>query len=118
MDFRNPGFLEDERAEMLFGVDAGDAPGDERPDHQFQTPAAQNHNRVGINEYQLVWRQCPFAVMFRVVLQNEVRESGDGKPPNPMRVNEFDVHRWRRNQFDRTGKRLVGQGMQFLFYGS
>jgi hypothetical protein len=35
---------------MFLGMNAGDAPGDERANHQFQPPAPENHQRLGINE--------------------------------------------------------------------
>ena len=118
MDFRNPGFLDDERAEMLLGVDAGDASADQRPDHQFQPPAPQNHNRVGINENQLVRRQCLFTVMFRVVLQNKVRELPDGKTPYPVRVNEFDEFRAAAGSIRPNRRTACVTSDAISFYGS
>ena len=40
MDFRDPRFIEDERAQMFFGMDAGDAPGDERACLLYTSDAA------------------------------------------------------------------------------
>lgn len=107
MDFRNPRLLNDERAEMFLGVDARHAPAYQRADQQFQPPAPENHNAVGINEHQFMRWQRLFAALLRVVLQNKVCELFDGKTPETMRVNKLDKF-WRcRDQFDRTGKWLV-----------
>ena len=57
MDFRDPRFIDDERAEMFFGMDAGDAPGDQRAEHQFQPPAPEKHQRLGIDENKLIRRR-------------------------------------------------------------
>src|ERR1035441_5925043 len=102
MDFRDPRFIEDERAQMFFGMDAGDAPGDERADHQLQPPAPEKHQRLRIDEQQLIWRRSAFIFVLRIFLQHELFKQTHGKAPKPFGIYELDeVWRW-RNQFDRA----------------
>ena len=48
VNFGNPRFLDDERAEMFLGVDAGHTPAHQRADQLFQPPAFKNDYRGGI----------------------------------------------------------------------
>ena len=110
MDFRDPRFIEDERPQMFFGMDAGDAPGDERPDHLFQPPAPEKHQRLGINEQQLIRRRGAFIFMVRIFLQHELFKLPDGKTPDAVRVNELGIIRAGRNEFNATAKFPLGFG--------
>src|ERR1017187_2737317 len=106
MDFRDPRFIEDERAQMFFGMDAGDAPGDERADHQLQPPTPEKHQRLGIDERQLMGWRGAFVFVLRSFLQHALFKQPQWKTPKPFGVYELDEVWRRRNQFDRAGKLL------------
>ena len=105
MNFGDPSFIKDERAQMFFGMDAGDAPGNERADHQFQPPAPEKYQRLGIDEQQLLRRRSAFVFVPGIFLQQEGFKVLPGKTPEPVGVNEFDAGGFRWDQFDRAGER-------------
>ena len=88
-DFGDPRLVSDQGAGMLFGMNAGNPCVDQRPDQQFQPPALEHDGRIGIEQNQLMRRQRPLVVMFRIVLQNEVAQFVAGKSPDPVRVDEL-----------------------------
>ena len=112
--FRDPRFIEDERAQMFFGMDAGDAPGDERADHLFQPPAPEKHQRLGIDEQQLMRRRGAFVFVLRIFLQHELFKQPHGKTPEPFGVDELDEVWRRRNQFDQPVNCLGDSGCNFF----
>ena len=81
MNFGDPRLLNDERAEMLLGVDAGDAPATSGPTINSSRQPLSTTISGGINQNELVGRQSFLAAAFRIVLQNKVRQSGEWESP-------------------------------------
>ena len=52
--------------------------------------------------------------MFGILLQDQLSQLANGKPPQPMRLNEFDAQRLLRDEFDAASEMPLGFMMAMI----
>ena len=108
MDFGNPGFIEDQCGQVFLDMNASDASAHERGQHQFQPPTPEDHNRLRIDQNELVGRQVFLTFEMGILLKERMCQTGDGKGPDTAGVDELGIVGAGGNEFDTAAEFALG----------